>query len=116
MANKGFNSSTITFNSVSLVPLRSISHTVGGAEVQVSGVADAKKLFVDGIDDEQVSVTVVGALLAVAKGDTGTLDIDFNDGETVDGTNWRCMSREVSGDEDSEILTTFMFRPSEADS
>ena len=116
MANKSANSSTITFNSVALVPLRSLSYSKGGAEIQVSGSGDTTKLYVDGIDDESVTVTVVGALLAVDKGDTGTLDIDLNDGETIDGTNWRCMNREFSADEDSEILTTFTFRPSEADS
>jgi hypothetical protein len=110
MADKGFNQSTFTFGT-SLTPLRSIDYGSDGARVKVSGSADAQKFYVDGIPDNTVTVTLVGNT-ALDAGDTNaTCTIAFYDGTSITFGQALITDVEISGSEDTEIISTVQFVP-----
>jgi hypothetical protein len=114
---KSFNASTISFASETTTPLRSIRYSASGAKVQVSGVADAAKLYEAGIPDLEVTFDIVGAT-AIVIGDAGALTIGWGGGTDpptgVLAATWVCTGVDTSGDEDSEIITSVTCVPATA--
>ena len=114
MADDGFNGTTISFATPDQTPLRDISVSESGAEVDVSGGADAIKTYESGIPDETVTYTIVGGS-TVGIGDEGAVVVAWNDGSSdASLTNSVCVGKETSGSMDGEILTAITVRPTAA--
>jgi len=111
MADDGFNGTTISFATVDQAPLRDISVSESGAEVDVTGSADTFKTYEAGIPDETVTFTHVGGS-TIAIGDEGAVVVAWNDSGT-DGslTNGVLVGKKTSGSMDGEILTALTVRP-----
>ena len=129
MADKGFNGSTVIWNSaavggsgVAFGPLLGCDDEVSGAEVQVTGAGDALHTNEVGIDDETVTVQFGGSPaqtddttpLDVAAGQKGDLAVTWNDGAGTQGTltNALLTNLEVSGALDGPITGSVTVRPS----
>ena len=110
MADKGFNQSTFTFGTAR-TPLRSIDYGSDGAKVPISGSADAQRFYADGIPDNTVTVTLVGNVTLDAGETNATCSIAFYDGTAITFGQALIVDVEMSGSEDSEILSTVQFVP-----
>ena len=111
MADDAFNGATITLASVTIGPLRSISVTNSAAKADVTYSTSTAKAYDPGIPDMTVTCEIVGGA-AVAVGDTGDLDIAWNDigGSTLGSiASAACVSVATNGSMDGEITTTVEF-------
>jgi len=111
MADDGFNATTISIASADQTPLRDISVSESGAEVNVTGCADSIMTYECGIPDETVTFTHVGGS-TLSIGDEGAVVVVWNDAGT-DGSlgNGVVVGKETSGSMDGEILTAITLRP-----
>jgi hypothetical protein len=108
MADDGFNDATIGIGG-DQTPLRSITYDVSAAAVEVSGAADANKLFVAGQADETVTFEIVGATdvavsdaaveITIAWGDSGSSTAGSMTTAVVIGVS-------ISGSNDTEIISS----------
>jgi hypothetical protein len=122
MADDGFNGATVYFpasasSSDLLGPLRSISWRESGARADVTGSADTAKTYVVGINDNEVTISIVGGITAstLDVGDVGALYVVWNDGGT-DGTLAAAQVSDIQtdGSMDGEIISQVTFVPEPA--
>jgi len=112
MASDNFNKSTFSFGGSGVTPLRSINYDCTAAEIKVSGSADSRHTYLAGIDDETLTVEIVGSHTAQI-GDKGNIAIAWNDGATRGSINHCiCVQNSITGSMDGEITSTLKFRPS----
>lgn len=113
MADNGFNGTTFTFGGTVIDRLRSLSYSDSANEVDVTSLDNTAHTYVTGIPDVELSVECVGfSVMGINRGDTGTIQIDWNDGsQDVSTIAYLCTSRETSGDLDGEITTSVTFKP-----
>ena len=90
-----------------------MEYNVGDSEVDVSGADTTRHFYETGMNDEQITATCVGSV-SISKGDTGTMVATFFDGSTVNESNWVCTGESLTGSQDSEITTSYTFRPNAA--
>ena len=110
MADDGFNGSTISFYSGNQIPLIDLDYSEGGAEVDVTGCADARKTYEAGIPDETVTYTIVGTSSNTV-GDEGAIAIVWNDGATDNtGANAVITNVTTSGGIDGPITSAITAR------
>lgn len=107
-----FNGTTLSFGSA-LVGLRSIDYDEGDGETNVSGSEVDQEEYASAIADPSVTVEAVGAN-DIAKGDTGTLAINWNDGTSTPIGNAVCTGNKVSGKKNDAITHTLKFRKAPA--
>lgn len=111
MANKGFNGSTVSFNSQSIGVLVGLTVDEKVAEVRVSSSGDSIHKYVAGIPDPEVTVETIGGP-PPAIGATGALAISWFDGSTAPTiTNGVVTARTTKGTMDGEISGTIKIRP-----
>ena len=111
MADDAFNGASLTFATVAVGPLRSISTTSVGAKADVTDSADSVKAYGIGIADLTVTMEVVGGV-SVAVGDQGTLAVAWADiGSSTLGSiaNAAIVSVATNGSMDGEITSTIEF-------
>lgn len=113
MADKGFNGTTITFPTAAIAELRSVSYSVGGATVDVGASDDTAALFVNGRDDVEVTVEIVGGT-TLSRGDTGAVTISWFDGTSDTLTNAVITQVTVSGSMDGDITTSVSLKETPA--
>ena len=111
MADDGFNGSTISFNSVDQVPLRSVTYDESAAAVEISGSADAQKLFVSGQPDKTITFEIVGTTTLTTADTAAAVSITWNDGTSDSFTTGVITNISTSGSEDGEILTSITCKP-----
>jgi len=110
MADAGFNGSTISIDGSGATPLRSIDYDDGDNAVDLSGCADSTHEYVNGLSDPVITCEVVGRT-TVSKGDTGSVSVSWNDGQTDSITSAVVTGISASGSLDGEILSTITLRP-----
>ena len=111
MSSDNFNKSTFSFGG-NVAPLRSINYDQTAAEIKVTGVADTRHTYEAGIDDETLTVEIVGTHTANI-GDKANIAIAWNDGSTPGSiNNCVCVQNSTQGAMDGEITSTLKFRPS----
>jgi hypothetical protein len=111
MADDSFNGASLTFATVAVGPIRSISFSEVGAKADVTDSDDSAKAYDVGIPDATVTIEVVGGV-SVSVGDTGTLTIAWGDiGTATSGTiaQAQVVSIATNGSMDSEITSTVEF-------
>lgn len=116
MADDVTNGSTVTFDSVAIGELTSISFTEDGNPVDVTTLADTFHRFCNGATNIECVVDILGSesSSAVAIGDTGALAVAWNDSGDDAITDAIVTNRETSGDLDGAITTTYTFAPTVA--
>lgn len=110
MANEGFNGTTATILGSAQTPLIDCAITSSGAEVDVTGCADAIHTFEAGLADYTLTCTVVGAS-SVVIGDTGAVSVAWFDGTTTVFTGVVCTGADVNGALDGPITSTITAKP-----
>ncbi len=106
-----FNGATLTFASVAVGPIRSISFSETGAKADVTDSDDSAKAYAVGIPDATVTVEVVGGV-TVSVGDKGTLAVAWLDiGSATSGSiaTAQVVSVATQGSMDGEITSTVEF-------
>lgn len=109
MANKGFNGSTLVFNSVTVGYLRGIKYSRRVPKIDVSDADDSDGTQVVGIPQKTVTVDVIGATLPTAT--TGALAIVWFDSSATIGslTNAAVGDMDVNGSMNGEITGSIEF-------
>ncbi len=117
-----FNTAKCTWPTTSTVlgtGLRDANDGQSGADVDLSVTTSSYGSGRQGIRKKEINVTVLGTSTA-SHGDAGIIKIVFGDtgggpvwniGSTAAGTQAYIASKSVGGAMDSEVTTTFTFRP-----
>ena len=90
--------------------LVSVSRSTTGNEIDITVLQDTEHKYLVGIPDNEITATVVGHI-AESVGDTGSLTIDWNDGETDNLGTLVITNIESSGDLDGRIETSVTYKP-----
>jgi hypothetical protein len=116
-ANKGFNGTTLSWNSVSLTN-EMLSVTVSQKKAKVKLPPDSAGqpwTYVQGAPDLEISVEVAGGASLTDDGLAHQLTLAWNDGTSLGTyTNARLFDTDVKGSLDNPISTTFKFAPGPA--
>ena len=113
MASDAFNGSTISIAAGDQVPLLDINYTEAGAEIDVTGCADATHTYEAGIEDVTATYTIVGGN-ALSVGDEGAIAVAWFDGSSESMTNGVVTNIVTSGSLDDKITTAVTVRPTAA--
>ena len=111
MADDSFNGATLTFASVAVGPIRSISVSSTGPKADTSSADSTGKSYAVSVPDLTLTIEVLGGV-TVAVQDTGTLAVAWTDiGSSTLGsiTNAQCVSVSTQGSMDGEITSTVEF-------
>ena len=113
MPNDCANGSTFTFDAVAVGEVRDISFSESANEVDVTTLADSEHLYCPGATDIECTIEIVGSITtsAIAIGDAGALAISWNDSGSESIGNAVCTGRETTGSLDTEIATSYTFKP-----
>ena len=112
-----FDGSVIALGATDLGTLRSIDYSETGAQVQVTGSSDAIHTYRAGIPDPTITVSIVGGLNPlVLIGTQGALTATWQDATTEGSIDpVLCVDRAQTGSMDTEITSTYIFKPAQAD-
>lgn len=112
MPNDGFNGSTLSFGGVVQGKIKSIGFNENGNPVDLTGSTDAVHKYLTGIPDVEAVLEVHGTT-TTAIGTTGALTVNWFTGKSSTSSgNWVLVSRDESGQLDSDISTKLTFKPS----
>ena len=110
MADKGFNGSTLVFNSVTQGSIRNITFSEGGTTVDVTSLDDTQHKFLAGKSDVSCTITIVGNT-TIPRGSHGALTVNWNDGTSDTISDALLSELNTSGAMDGEITTDLTFVP-----
>jgi hypothetical protein len=111
MADDSFNGATLTFSTVAIGPLRSISVDDTAPEANTTGAGDAVATAKGGVPKLAITCEVVGGV-TVSPGDIGDLDVAWVDiGSSTLGSigDAEVGSVSTTGSMDGEITSTVTF-------
>lgn len=111
MPSDVMNGSTMTFGSA-VADLRSMSVSINGNPVDLTDLADTKMVYLNGIPDYEVQVTVTGTSGITPATSPAALTITWNDGTALpSAVNYICTNYSTSGSLNGAIETTLTFKP-----
>lgn len=113
MSNKGSNGSTASFNGTPLTGLTSIQCQIGGADVDISALADARKNSLGGMEEISVTLGFNTTNHGLAYDDVGDVAIAFNDGGAESINDMRIASVDKNAQKDSPLASTVTLKPTE---
>ena len=107
------NGSTFSFDAADIGEVRSIDFTASANEADVTVLSDTEHKYCPGATDIECVIEIVGSqsTSAIAVGDVGAIAISWNDTGSESIPDAVCTGRETSGSLDSEITTTYTFKP-----
>jgi hypothetical protein len=102
------NGTTISFGTVDLGIVASISNENTGAEIDVTGLEDTQKTYEAGQLDSKVTVTAYG-VPADTYGDSDSLSITYPGGSSTSLGTFVCTGVSDSSEKDAPTTTTYKF-------
>lgn len=113
MGNNIFNGTVVTWDAGEVNKVRSARATVGGEEIDITGLSDSSELYDVGMDDLEVELEIVGNS-GLSRGDKKALVITWPNASTFPITNALITSVEEGGSLNGEIVSTIRIRQGEA--
>lgn len=113
MGDNILNGTVVTWAIPTVNKVRSVRATVGGEEIDITGLSDSSEVYDLGLDDLEVELEVVGNT-TLSRGDSEDLLITWPDETTFSMTDALITSVEEGGSLNGEIVSTIRIRQGEA--
>ena len=104
------NGATITFNSITS-PVRSISLTQNGAQIDVTGLADGMKYFAVGLPNYEYTFEVIGEVTTALGTTDAATSITWPGGSAKTAVKMALLENSQKGDVDGAIMTSLKLVP-----
>ena len=110
---KTSNGTTFAFpTTTTVLAVRNVSFSYNINEIDITDLSDSTHTYETGIPDVEATIEVLGAS-TIAEGGTGPLAITWGDGGSDSIGTAICVSNEITGSLDTELVSSLTFRPSD---
>lgn len=113
MSDQGSNGSTVSFNGNLLHHVVSIQCQIGGADVDIAALEDARKNSLGGMEEITVTVGFNTTNHGLTRAQTGDIAVAYNDGGSNSINDMRVASFDNNAQKDSPLQSTVVFKPTE---
>ena len=114
IGNLGFNGSTFSFASVSIVGMISANYSATATAIDCTGASDTETLYCPGLIEETLTITALGSIqtgVVSAIKAVGASAMTWADGGTLgSGVNWKCTGIHDGGSLDGQTTCEYTFK------
>lgn len=112
MPSDSSNGTTFTFGTLQS-DVVSVNLTINGNPIDLTDLSDTKMVYINGIPDYEVQVTLIGTTSIDPTDSAAALSVAFNDGTTLpSAVNYICTNVSMSAGVNNRIESTLTFKPS----